>query len=180
MNVCSLDLEMNQPSNTIIQIGVCIGSTTTGEVLATGQWNIRTDETIDPFITKLTGFTQFDANSGVSLLEAYNDINEMYKEYQCSLNFITWGGGDSELFRKQLPEGTPWLYGRRWFDIKTLYQAFTLASGKSVSPRAGLAKALVRIGLAFKGTKHTAGDDAINTFLLMKHLLDKLPKDVIK
>jgi len=180
MNVCSLDLEMNQPSDTIIQIGICIGSTRTGEIHVKRQWNIYTEEVIAPFITQLTGVTQEDVAAGVSLLGAYNELGELYKQYDCSLNFISWGGGDSQLLRSQLPEGTKWLYGKRWFDVKTLYQAFILGAERPISPRAGLAKAMIKTGLKFNGTKHTAMDDATNTFLLMKHLLDKLPKDVIR
>ena len=52
MNVMALDLELNQPSKSIIQIGICIGNIQTGEILEKLDWIIKQPEEINPFITK--------------------------------------------------------------------------------------------------------------------------------
>lgn len=185
----ALDLEMNQPSGTIIQVGITIGDVYSGAVLEKRGWITYVPEAIDPinpFITTLTGITQQQVNEGVLLVQAYKEMTELYKKHNCTLNFVTWGGGDHKELRRQLyeqkeqilpDEELPWEYGHREFDVKTLFLAFAMAQQKKV--RSGLAKSMTRVGMAFKGTKHTAPDDAHNTFDLLVFLLKKLPKDVI-
>lgn len=186
MNVMALDLELNQPSNTIIQIGIVIGDVYTGEILEKKGWFICTAEEINPFITQLTTITQEQVDGGVFLDEAYREMTELYKKHNCTLNFVTWGGGDHRALREQLfahYELNPglgkvlWEYGHREFDVKTIFLALAMAGSKKV--RSGLAKSMTRVGLAFEGTKHTAPDDAHNTLRLLTHLIRKLPKDVL-
>lgn len=186
MNVMALDLELNQPSNTIIQIGITIGNVYTGEVLEKKGWLICVAEEINPYITQLTTITQEMVDSGVFLDDAYREMTELYKKHNCTLNFVTWGGGDHKALRTQLFEHydlnpslgkVQWEYGHREFDVKTLFLALAMAGSKKV--RSGLAKSMTRVGLAFEGTKHWAPDDAHNTFRLLVHLLRKLPTDVL-
>lgn len=189
MHVMALDLEMNQPSGTIIQVGITIGDVYSGAVLEKRGWITYVPESLDPinpFITTLTGITQQQVNEGVLLVQAYKEMAELYKKHNCTLNFVTWGGGDHKELRRQLyeqknevmpTEELPWEFGHREFDVKTLFLAFAMAQKLKV--RSGLAKSLTRVGMAFKGTKHTAPDDAHNTFDLLVFLLKKLPKDVI-
>ena len=57
----ALDLEYNQPSGTIIQVGVAIGSASQNQQqYIVRQWNLQVDETISEFITQLTGITNED------------------------------------------------------------------------------------------------------------------------
>lgn len=189
MNVMALDLELNQPSGAIIQVGITIGDVYTGAVLEKRGWITYIPEALDPinpFITELTGINQEMVNNGVLLIQAYKEMTELYNKHNCTLNFVTWGGGDHKAVRAQLYEQKEqvapndailWEYGHREFDVKTLFLGFAMAGGKKV--RSGLAKSMTRVGMAFKGTKHWAPDDAENTFLLLVHLLKKLPKDVL-
>lgn len=182
----SLDLELNKPSSNIIQIGIVIGRTETGEILEKKHWLINISESIDPFITTLTTITQEMVDNGVMFLDAYNEIVELYKKHNCSLNFMTWGGGDHKAMRQTLIdhckefniEAPIWEFGHREFDVKTIFLAFAEADGKKV--RSGLAKSMTRVGLAFEGTKHWAPDDAYNTFRLYMHLRRNLPKGLVK
>lgn len=185
----ALDLEMNQPSGAIIQVGITIGNIYTGAILEKRGWIVYVPEILDPiaaYITKLTGITQEMVNNGVLLMQAYKEMTELYKKHNCTLNFVTWGGGDHKAIRLQLYEQKAqiapndallWEYGHREYDVKTLFLGFAMAQGLKV--RSGLAKSMTRVGLAFRGTKHWAPDDAENTFLLLIHLLKKLPKDVL-
>lgn len=170
----SLDLEMNQPSGTIIQIGGVCADIVTGEILEELSIIVHTNETLHPFIIKLTGINQSQVDSGVSLVEAYKMLRDMHIRHKSLLNPMTWGGGDSEYLRTQLfkantEEPLQWCFGRRWLDIKTLHQLNCMAKGIKI--QAGLAKAMTRWGIAFKGTKHNALDDARNTFILARQIL---------
>jgi inhibitor of KinA sporulation pathway (predicted exonuclease) len=169
MNMMALDIEFNQPSKAIIQIGVAVFNVESGAILATGRYYINPNETLNPFIIDLCGISQEQVNSGMTVDEAYILIKLMYEDYNCDLNLVTWGGGDSDAFKAAVAPELGWRYGRRWQDAKTLYQAYMLSKGAKV--QAGLAKALTRLGGAFKGRKHDAMDDAINTAVIYCKLI---------
>lgn len=170
MNMMALDLEFNQPSETIIQIGVAAFNLETGAILESRRYYINPHEILNPYIINLCGISQEQVDSGMTLGEAYDDICTLYAQYNCHLNFVTWGGGDSDALKLALLGERPWKHGRRWQDAKTLYQAYMLAIGGK--PQAGLAKALTKLGKAFKGRKHDAMDDSINTAIIYTDLIN--------
>ena len=53
MKLTSLDLELNQPSGKIIQIGAVVGDTETGEITQRLRIYVNPGEPIAPFITEL-------------------------------------------------------------------------------------------------------------------------------
>lgn len=174
----ALDLEMNQPSGKIIQIGLCVGTINNGEILEKRSWIIDPKEPINPRIEKLTGLSdKLVRECGQSLEEAYEDIEGIYKEHSPFMNPLTWGGGDSQTLRKQLglSKDDRFVFGRRWIDVKTVYQAYQLAQG--VKFQSGLSKSMNRLGLQFEGRKHDAMWDAINTFRLYCELLRRIRHD---
>ena len=60
----ALDLEMNQPSGKIIQVGIAIGSANDRrDQYITKKWYINPNEPLDQFIIDLTGITQSDISS---------------------------------------------------------------------------------------------------------------------
>jgi len=168
----SVDLEMNQPSGRIIQIGAIVGNIYTGEVLERFSRFVDPNEPLTEFIINLTGIKQAEIDSeGVTLPEAYLDLVALHKRHKTFCNPITWGGGDIETIREQLgPDHKgPWPFGRRWIDVKTLYISHRLS--KKAFFVGGLAKSMTRVGLAFNGSKHNALADAENTFLMYCRLL---------
>ena len=172
MIVAAIDLEMNKPSNKIIQIGLHIGDLLTGEAKISCSWNINPNEPIDPFITQLTGIRDIDVVAGFTLEQAYKDMCGHLAQYKPFMNPLTWGGGDAELLRNQLGlTDERFVFGRRWIDVKTLYQSWRFSQNESI--RSGLAKSMTRVGLKFEGTKHTAMDDASNTFRIYRELLKR-------
>jgi inhibitor of KinA sporulation pathway (predicted exonuclease) len=181
MKAMFLDLEMNQPSQSIIQVGAVIGDLHSGKVVWKYQKCISDckkikNETIDPFITTLTGISDMDIESGIPLIDAYRELVKNALSEQCHRNLWTWGGGDSHLLRTQLERPEDWPFGDRWIDIKTVYLLWALAHNRPF--RSGLSKSLSRLGGQFKGTKHTAGDDAENTFYAAVLLLQKIKDGV--
>lgn len=169
----SLDLEMNQPSRKIIQIGAVIGNIRTGDILERVSIFVNPQERINPGITELTKITQENVDGGDTLEQAYRKLQFAHRRHNAFVNCITWGGGDSQELLEQLQRENPafegWCFGRRWIDTKTLLISWRLANSKQV--QGGLAKSMTKVGLAFKGQKHNALDDAENTFHMYRKML---------
>lgn len=177
MKVISLDLEFNQPSQKIIQIGAVCGDAKSGAILDTFSVIVNPEEPLNPYIIALTGITEEQIlREGVSLLDGYLLLKEFYNKNKPEIrNPITWGGGDPQELRKQLGmDEDNFIFGRRWIDTKTIFQAYRLSQDEKI--QAGLAKAMTRVGLQFKGRKHNAKDDALNTLVLYSFLLKKFRK----
>ena len=171
MNILSLDMEYNQPSQTIIQVGYIIGDTNTGEILERVCREVLVDEVISDYIVKLTGITQDQIEAGRELEDIYDEMKILHDKHKCFRNALTWGGGDSDDLRRALGlDVEKYLLGRRWIDAKTLFVSRAIAKGEK--HQAGLAKALTRMGLRFQGRKHNALDDAENTFYIYRKLLE--------
>ena len=172
MKLTCLDLELNQPSGKIIQIGAVIGDTETGEILDRVRLYVDPDEPISEFITNLCGITQDDIDSyGTSLEEAYFALKKFHKQ-SSFINPVTWGGGDSQEIYNQLNDEAKkkWCFGRRWIDAKTLYVSRMIAHDDHVSS-SGLGKSMAKLGLEFNGEQHDALNDAENTFKIYYHML---------
>lgn len=172
----SLDLEMNQPSGKIIQIGAVIGNIHTGEILERFSVFVNPNEQLNPEITKLTKIKQEQADSGISLEEAYDQLKILHAKHKSFCNPITWGGGDSQELLKQLKEENPnfqgWCFGRRWVDVKTIFVSWRFANKQQI--KGGLARSMSKVGLNFKGHTHDARWDAENTFYMYRKMLEFL------
>jgi inhibitor of KinA sporulation pathway (predicted exonuclease) len=165
--VVSLDLEMNQPSGAIIQLGACIGELSSGLIIDSISIITNPNEALDPRITALTGISTAAVSGSSDLATGYDALAAWLDPYVGTryLNPLTWGGGDSIYLRDQLGSHVThdrWLFGRRWTDVKTVFTAWRMAQGKP--PEGGLARSMTKLGLSFEGRKHNARDDAINTF----------------
>lgn len=168
----SIDLELNQPSGKIIQIGACIGDITTGEISHDFSVIVNPLEPINPFITELTGIKQEQVdNEGILMEEAYIKLVDFFNEHKPFINAITWGGGDVQEVKDQVGhvESHPWPFGRRWIDTKTLFVSWRFSQGEPI--QGGLAKSMTKVGLKFEGRKHDALDDAKNTFKMYCRML---------
>jgi inhibitor of KinA sporulation pathway (predicted exonuclease) len=173
MIMMSLDLEFNQPSGKIIEVGYVIGDIHTGVILERVSRLIQIDEKLHPRIISLTGITDemLDEN-GISLEMAYAELAEKHKNSGCFRNAITWGGGDTESLRRELGASVDWVLGRRWLDAKTLFVTRCIVNQQRV--QSGLAKSMTRMGMVFDGKKHRAMDDALNTFIIFRALAGSL------
>lgn len=172
MKFLSLDLEMNQPSGRIIQVGVALGD----ELQAMEEWTVRRwyldpGEPVAEPITQLTGVTNEDiARHAQSAHAVAAQIGALVDEHQPFVNPVTWGGGDSTALKALFErEQVPFPYfGRRWLDVKTVYVCLRLAQGKK--PTGGLRSALAEFKLRFVGEPHRADADALNTLQLFFEL----------
>jgi inhibitor of KinA sporulation pathway (predicted exonuclease) len=173
-NILSIDLEMNQPTNTIIQVGYCIGNFRTGNVLAKRCFNIHTKEILREDIITLTGITQSDVDtSPYSLQDTFEIIKKDKEKYEYSRNPITWGCGDIHTYKEQLNNiEINKYFGRRYTDVKTIFITYCLAKG--IPFKGGLSKSLKKLSIDFDGNEHNALDDAINTFNIYYELLQRI------
>ncbi len=174
----ALDLELNQPSGKIIQVGVAIGDKHTRfEDYVVRKWYIDPKEPISEFINDLTGITDADIRANcVSHETVARELGELIREHKCFVNPVTWGGGDSvELLAEFCTNHADFPhFGRRWIDVKTWYTYLMLTRGKA--PSGGLASAMGYFKLHFKGKAHRADVDAANTLALFFTLLERQAK----
>ena len=173
MKLTCLDLEMNQPSGKIVQIGAVIGDTLSGAITNRLRIYINPGESIDPFITDLCGISQDQINQeGIPLSDGYRLLKDFHQKHSTFINPVTWGGGDSQEIYDQLDEDSrkDWCFGRRWIDAKTMAVTRMIAREDRVYS-GGLATTMKKYGLTFQGRKHDAQDDAENTFKMYYHML---------
>lgn len=171
----SLDLELNQPSGRIIEVGVCIGSIDQDEKdYLVRNWYLDPSEGISEFITGLTGISdETIRDKSVPLGDMARDLSALIREHDPFVNPVTWGGGDSSELLKELALADINFphFGRRWVDVKTLHVFQQIAQGKAFS--GGLRSAMTAHKLSFVGTPHRAGHDAYNTLRLFFTMMRK-------
>ena len=178
MNLISIDLELNKPSNKIIQLGYIIANVKNKKIQKVSRIYIDPKEDLDPFISELTGIRQEMVNNNVTLEYAYNEMLKDMEKYQVTKHPIQWGLDHYEL-RKQLKlEWKDYVFRARGHDIKSLYQMYQMRSpnSKTVS---GLKTSIENMGNEWDGTygkQHDALADAYNTLLTYFRLSDKMLK----
>ena len=170
-----MDLELNNLNNgevpKIIEVGVAIGSPLKDEIVS-HNWYLDPGEPISPFISNLTGITdEVVKEKSVSHETVAKELGCLINVYECFTNPVTWGQGDADELKAEFSERAinfPF-FGRRIFDVKTIYVFDQIVKGNALA--GGLRKALSTYGLKFKGTPHRAKDDAENTLSLFFHLI---------
>ena len=181
MLVCSIDLEMCQPSGVICEVGYTIGDPKTGEILLSKGLIVNPHEQLSEFIIKLTSITQDMADEGQELIDAYKELLKDCETFDVHRQPVTWGSGDLRVLKEQIKAKDPsllitdktrWAFGYTEMNIKNIVQA--VLNAKQYKSQGGLAKSLGKFDLSFKGTKHRAVDDSLNTFLLYHELLKRL------
>jgi inhibitor of KinA sporulation pathway (predicted exonuclease) len=180
-NFISIDLELNNKNDgttpRIIQVGVSIGSPVRPDDIKTFSWYLDPEEEITPFITKLTGIdNQLIKEKAVPHQIVAEELGALININKCFVNPVTWGQGDADELKAEFRERNinfPF-FGRRIFDVKTLYVFNQMVQGKS--PSGGLRKSMLSYGIDFQGQSHRAEIDALNTLRFFFYFLEKQRK----
>jgi inhibitor of KinA sporulation pathway (predicted exonuclease) len=180
-NFISIDLELNNKQDgttpRIIQVGVSIGSPLKTNDIKTFSWYLDPEEEITPFITKLTGIdNQLIKEKSVDHKTVAEELGALININKCFVNPVTWGQGDADELKAEFRERNihfPF-FGRRIFDVKTLYVFNQMVQGKS--PSGGLRKSMLSYGIDFQGQSHRAEIDALNTLRFFFYFLEKQRK----
>jgi DNA polymerase III epsilon subunit-like protein len=174
----SLDLEMNQPSNKIIQIGICIGSYDTPQKdWIKKYWYVNPQEPLNPEIIALTGITDFDVQNDNTPEDIIaQELSKLLRDNNVFVNPVTWGVGDAQLILKMFADLNIEFrhFGRRWIDVKTFHTFLQLGKGKSFT--GGLKSVMGGYKLQLEGLAHRADVDAYNTLRLFFHLVERQSK----
>lgn len=180
INYVALDLEFNQPSRKIIQVGIAIGNPSQEDSgYLVRKWDVRIDEPINPEITDLTGISTKDNEQGTTLAVVAAELSALLIATKAFVNPVTWGGGDSTALLEAFAS-TDLIFlhfGRRWIDVKTMtsFLAFSHHSGPR-SMTGGLSSIMGRYKLAFKGKAHRADVDSFNTLRLFFAVIKRQQK----
>lgn len=172
-NFLGIDLECNQPSNKIIEIGIAIGNPTDG-ILKTTNWYVDPGESIDESIVELTGIDDaLIEMEAVPYPVIAEQLTTIFANYQPFPNPVQWGGSDADILRKEfLLQGFDLkLFGRRHIDVKTIYSFLQISRGRSIT--GGLKGCMERYKVPFVGTPHRAMEDARNTLQFYFTLLGR-------
>jgi len=177
-NYFALDLELNNKNDgsvpKIIQVGVAIGNPTKPDDIKTFSWYLDPEEKITDFIENLTGISnQLIQEKAISHEVLVKELGEIITENKCFVNPVTWGQGDANELKEEFAQRDIYFpfFGRRIFDVKTIYVFNQIVNGKS--PSGGLRKSMNSYGLKFEGTPHNAEYDALNTLRFFFKLLER-------
>ena len=167
MKIVAVDLEMNQPSSRIIQIGAVCFRPETGELIDTFDQLVNPNEAVSSEIEALTGISNESLVGKPEIQSAAKNLAAFKSRHQISPIGVVWGAGLSNDIRKIFDEsGVENPFKSRIIDVKGVYQMFANAAGARMRQKVGLAKAceVLQLGWDEKfGKPHHALADAYNT-----------------
>lgn len=172
----AIDLEMEQPSNEIISIGIAWNAIShiSGELETYAKdFLITPSQPVSEFIQNLTGLKDDMYDWSKSRLDCFKEFTNFFYELgDLHKEAIVWGCGDIPTLRDQLLGlGLPHVGSRRFIDVKTLVFMNNAYAGKSLSTRVSLGSALHRYKIKQYGTAHNSAADAYNTLALFNQLV---------
>lgn len=178
----ALDLEMEQPSNEIISIGIA-WETPYSAVPLSKNFLITPSYPLSSFIQELTGLQDSMFDATMTRKECFQSFYEFWlsmtsenrnEHHRLESHPITWGQGDLHLLRKQMcAELDEVNLPKRIVDVKTLMWFDKMAKGNYNSARMSLSTALKEMKIPFLGDAHNSADDALNTLVLFRRLLEQ-------
>ena len=182
-----LDLEMEQPSQEIISVGICFAFNLGDpfrEYMITKNFLVTPSESVSDKISALTGLKDSDFDWKKSRYVCFQEIfahleGPMSHGISMFPEAVTWGAGDVPLLRAQMFDEigkVPAILGRRPLDVKTLCMMDRVYSNKSISSKLSLRTALSSYGLSFVGNAHCSADDAENTIFLFSEIVKRKKK----
>lgn len=174
MRVVAVDLEMNQPSRNIIQIGAVCFQPDKGTIVDTFNYLVNPGEILNPEIVALTRISDEALVGMPTIKEAAESFSLFKNKHQVNSIGIVWGAGSSNDVSKIYEESkinNP--FDRRIIDVKGIYQMLANASTADMRAKIGLKKACENVGINWDSTygePHDALADAYNTMRIYMFL----------
>lgn len=176
MRMCILDLEMEQPCNSLLEIGAVILDLRRG-ISETFSRFIQLDsgEMPSEYITNLCNIDHDEYSlAAVPGKEALEDFWEFLEKSNCGNRLYSWGGDHDWILNYSTQYGVMTPKRLRTLDIKQMTEPLRFMINKK--SKGGLVNSLHTFGLEFEGTQHMALTDAINTAILFKKICDDYSK----
>lgn len=175
-DIIIIDLELNQPSQKIIEIGAVRFLRDGGihpqkfDIIVNPNEQLgkcKTRERGVITISELTGITQEMVNNGTTLQNAIEKMKDW--AYSESKNFVLagWGGDPFWLHEQCLQNNIIYPFRRKSFDIKSMVVFASALMGKKIKTD-GLKNMMKCFQLSFQGSQHRADSDAYNTAKLLQ------------
>lgn len=169
MHLVILDLEMNQPSGRIIQIGAVSLDMIRLEIVPFFNEFVNPQEPLDPYITKLTGITPDTLKRADHLREVGTAFWEKIKEHSPASGIGAWGSDCQKFHKTSVNVGIDVPDVLRMLNVRKVFSGIKVGHEDSIGT--GLTKMLAAYGLPFEGQHHDAFDDAyMTTKLLISHI----------
>jgi len=151
----------------IIEIGACLLDVKTGEITDKTSYLIKPIlSEVSKFCTELTSITQAMVDEkGITYEQACEKMKEDLKSHKRVWG--SWGNWDKTMFwrnSKNLRTNNP--VSDDHINIKTLFSL-----RKKFRKGMGLGKAVIEVGLEFKGTHHRGDDDAWMAAHVLKEVI---------
>lgn len=165
----ALDLELEQPSREIIEVGIALGNQNIPkDSWVVRSWLITPSEPLSPFIQELCSISQAEMDEkGVSLEQCAKELSELISDTHFLFpNPVVWGEGDADCLKEAFrSKGIHFPhFGHRSIDVKGIATFTRLARG--VSKPGGLKSECQAMKVPFDGKAHRAYVDAQNTLNL--------------
>jgi len=167
MRFTAIDLELNQPSNRIIQIGACAVDTDQGIISNFSiyvdpeeemGWKhvLNTGQTLEQLLPD--NFIENWTTSSYLSKEAMELFWKWHKAQQCGKKFIQWGRGDMKLLIEE-SQGCGYPSHTKVFDAKMAYK-FIWQPGARLEKLSALSKACENLQVPRPNPAHDALEDA--------------------
>jgi len=166
MRVVVLDLEMNQPSNNIIQIGAVLINIKSGIIEDKFNMICNPEELPSEYITNLTGITVEQVQKSEHIFVVINKFWEWVEKCNCGNQIWAWGSDTYELKEQSNFWKCKTPTKIRNLNIKEMSKIFRTAIPK-IKSHGGVKDTMNKFGLEFIGKEHDALVDATNTANLL-------------
>lgn len=174
MRLIVFDLEFNQPSKKIIQIGAVFVDTKTKEILSEFNRYVDPGEKLSEEIIALTGITQHQVNSSNFFSEAITEFWEWVSDCKCGKRIAAWGDDLSLIISESEAVGLSAPCKTNYFDVSMIF--WWIRDVRGQRQKGGLANTLKSFERKFIGHPHNALDDSINAAFLLFDFTEMLTK----
>lgn len=167
MRFIVLDLELNQPSRSIIQIGAVTLDLKEESIEHFFDEITDPDEKLDTFISELTGITERQIKNAKPLRDILIQFWRKFKKARTAKRIAAWGDDVKWILEASRSLGVTPPSNLQIYDFKQFAKFFRASKGESVRSGVGLMNVLNTLDIPFEGKHHNAFDDAKMTAKLV-------------